>query len=69
MVNTAMTSIGNLYALIAMYILDAYTPTHIILIYSYTCVLSFSEAIQPYDDVSDHHYYDNFTQYSYYCSY
>jgi len=49
--------------------------THIILYftcickYGNTCVTSFSEAIEPYDDISDHHYYDNCTQYSYYCSY
>ena len=33
-----------------------------------TCVLSFSKAIDPDHDISDHHYYDNYTVYSYYCS-
>ena len=33
-----------------------------------TCVMSFSKAIDPDHDISDHHYYDNYTVYSYYCS-
>ena len=36
--------------------------------YTYTCVMSFSKAIDPDHDISDHHYYDNYTVYSYYCS-
>ena len=30
--------------------------------------MSFSKAIDPDHDISDHHYYDNYTVYSYYCS-
>ena len=29
--------------------------------------MSFSKAIDPDHDISDHHYYDNYTEYSYYC--
>ena len=31
--------------------------------------MSSSKAIDPDHDISDHHYYDNCTDYSYYCSY
>ena len=31
--------------------------------------MSFSKTIDPDHDISDHHYYDNCTVYSYYCSY
>ena len=30
--------------------------------------MSFSKAIDPDHDISDHHYYDNYTIYSYHCS-
>ena len=36
--------------------------------YIRTCVMSFSKAIDPDHDISDHHYYDNYTECSYYCS-
>ena len=36
--------------------------------YLRTCVMSFSKAINPDHDISDHHYYDNYTAYSYCCS-
>ena len=36
--------------------------------YVRTCVMSFSKAIDPDHDISDHHYYDNYTECSYYCS-
>ena len=31
-------------------------------------VMSFSKAIDPDHDISYHHYYDNYTVYSYHCS-
>ena len=31
-------------------------------------MMSSSKAIDPDHDISDHHYYDNCTVYSYYCS-
>ena len=33
-----------------------------------TFVILFSKAIDPDHDISDHHYYDNYTVYSYHCS-
>ena len=37
-------------------------------VYICTCVMFFSKEIDPDHDISDHHYYDNYTVYSYYCS-
>ena len=36
--------------------------------YVRTCVVSFSKAIDPHHNISNHHYNDNYKEYSYYCS-
>ena len=46
--------------------IQVYIATYVAILI--TCVMSFSKAIDPDHDISDHHYYDNYTAYSYYCS-